>query len=428
MQELWNKDVIALQQRLRRAGVYSVLIGGAVRDALMGRVPTDYDMAAAASPEQLRSLLPDALPTGDTTQGERGFNYGTLTLRCGEVSCEITPFRTEGAYGDARHPDAVTFGVTLEQDLARRDFTVNAIAWDGEKLIDPYGVQADLAARTLCTVGEAKRRFREDGLRMLRAVRFASVLNFRLQQDIVPAIAACRRQLRGVSMPRLRGELQAALLGQNPAALAALLAPDALRFIGLRPPRTWEEDYDTRVLAAEVEPADFDTDSIARLLQPLSAVPCRMLPRWWALLTLLEADKKYVCSTLGFSKDFYRDMVLMDAFYTAPIGKTALKHRAAGTDGRMPLSMSVILQCFTALDDRFAADLADWQQVEAANEPYTFSALAITGSELLRLGFRGEQLGKVLRLLLDAVIAAPELNRPETLLSLAGAARQGNLL
>ena len=172
----WDALALQLRQRIQQAGYECVIVGGAVRDLLRGQTPVDYDLACSAPPEQLLTLLPSAHATGGP--------YGTVTV-CrsdagGVHQYEITPFRAEEGYSDGRHPDHVRCGVSLQEDLARRDFTVNAMAWDGSRVIDPFGGQADLSARLIRTVGDPSRRFQEDGLRILRALRFASALSFAL--------------------------------------------------------------------------------------------------------------------------------------------------------------------------------------------------------------------------------------------------------
>lgn len=396
MKELFDPRVTEVLRTVQDAGFACVIVGGAVRDALRGVRPGDYDLACSADPAQLLALLPDAQATG----GE----YGTVTLERGGLRCEITPFRAEDGYTDSRHPDEVRFGVSLAEDLARRDFTINAMAWDGETLTDPFDGQGDVQRHCIRTVGDPLRRFSEDGLRILRALRFASVLDYELEPATLAAAISCRGSLRGVSLPRLRSELQAAVLGSAPQRLDAFLAAGGLRWLGLRMPLT----------AADTE----GNASVPCSLAPLAGVPCRMLLRWWAFLTLLDADKKYLCGKLGFADSFYRDMVLLDAYFAAPADRITLKRRAAK---RLPVSMEELLDTFCALDARFEADRTLWQEITAAGEPCGMDTLAITGRDLLALGLRGPAIGKRLQLLLEAVLAEPQLNNLDTLIALSNA-------
>ncbi len=400
MNSLFDRRVLEVLHTVQTAGFECVIVGGAVRDALRGVRPGDYDLASSASTAQLLALLPDATASG----GE----YGTVTLERGGVRCEITPFRAEGNYTDCRHPDEVRFGVSLQEDLTRRDLTINAMAWDGENLIDPFDGRADLAARRIRTVGEPMRRFAEDGLRILRALRFASVLELVIEPEVLDAAIRCRGGLRAVSLPRLRVELQAAVLGKAPQALDGFLTAGGLRWLGLHTPATAAESTDT---SAEAAPPAFT-------LAPLAHVPCRMLLRWWAFLTLLDADKKHFCSKMGFSDSFYRDLVLLDAWFAEPADRITLKRRAAS---RLPMSMEELLDAFCALDARFVADRALWQEITTAGEPCSMEQLAITGRDLLALGLRGPAIGKRLALLLEAVLAEPSLNDVTTLIALSSA-------
>ncbi len=403
MNDMFSPAVLQLLRTVQGAGFACVIVGGAVRDALRGVRPGDYDLACSASTAQLLALLPDASATG----GE----YGTVTVERGGVRCEITPFRAEGDYTDGRHPGAVRFGVSLEEDLARRDLTVNAMAWDGSTLTDPFGGQEDLRARRIRTVGDPVRRFTEDGLRILRALRFASVLDFETEPEVLRAAIQCRSQLRAISLPRLRTELQGAVLGSAPQALDAFLAAGGLRWLGLRTPQAPSCAETAPEAAAEPAAAD-----AAFTLAPLAHVPCRMLLRWWAFLTLLGADKKYFCAKMGFADHFYRDLVLLDACFAAPADRITLKRRAAK---KPPVSMEEMLDAFCALDARFEENRAVWAEIAAADEPCTMEQLAITGRELLALGLRGPAIGKRMDLLLEAVLAEPNLNSKNTLIALS---------
>lgn len=172
----WDARALEILNTLERAGHQAVLVGGCVRDALLGREPHDYDAAVSAPPEEIlvacRSKF-KCIPTG--------LAHGTVTVVHSGLPVEVTAFRKEGTYSDHRHPDRVEYTSRLEEDLARRDFTVNAMAWDRSGLIDPFGGQADLAAGVIRCVGEPDRRFQEDALRVLRGLRLAAQLDFRLE-------------------------------------------------------------------------------------------------------------------------------------------------------------------------------------------------------------------------------------------------------
>jgi tRNA nucleotidyltransferase (CCA-adding enzyme) len=219
-------NVRTVCETLARAGHQAVAVGGAVRDALLGREPGDWDVATSARPDEVLALFRHTVPTG--------LAHGTVTIVTGRGEAshvEVTTFRGEGAYTDARRPDHVTFGVPLVEDLARRDLRVNAIAFDPASgaLIDPYDGQRDLAEQRLRAVGptgdvyeDAVARFTEDGLRVMRAVRFAAALEFALDPDTERGIAPALPSLARVSKERICEELRKILVTRQPSRALAI--------------------------------------------------------------------------------------------------------------------------------------------------------------------------------------------------------------
>lgn len=208
-------------RKLADAGHEAVAVGGAVRDAILGREPGDWDVATSAHPDAVIALFPRTIPTG--------LQHGTVTIITGKGATshvEVTTFRGEGAYTDARRPDHVTFGVPLVEDLARRDLRVNAMAYDParRRLIDPFEGRRDIAERLLRAVGptgnvyeDAVARFSEDGLRVMRAVRFAAVLEFALDPDTERGIVPALPSLAKVSKERVAEELRKILASRKPS-------------------------------------------------------------------------------------------------------------------------------------------------------------------------------------------------------------------
>lgn len=199
---------LAVMERLAACGYPSYLVGGCVRDLCRGVEPHDYDLTTSASPDEMKTVFKDYRVIGT------GIAHGTLTVLSEGAPYEVTTYRIDGDYSDGRHPDAVIFTPSLELDLARRDFTVNAMAYSpAEGLIDPFGGQADLDAKIIRAVGGPERRFSEDSLRILRALRFSSTLGFAIE----PATAAALRDLAPtvsrVSPERIREELLKLLSG-----------------------------------------------------------------------------------------------------------------------------------------------------------------------------------------------------------------------
>lgn len=199
------KPVADVMQRLTEAGFEAYVVGGCVRDSLMGREPTDWDVTTNAKPEEIQ----------DVFGGEESFyenQFGTVGVKTGAEEqalavVEVTTYRIEGKYSDRRHPDEVRFSENLLDDLARRDFTMNAIAYDGKALTDPYSGVADIAAGQVRAVGEARKRFAEDALRLMRAVRFAAQLDFSIEEETEKALHAEAEGLSAIAHERIRDEL-----------------------------------------------------------------------------------------------------------------------------------------------------------------------------------------------------------------------------
>lgn len=203
--------VVEIMAKLRRAGHTCYIAGGAVRDIVMGRTPSDWDIACSATPEQMKALFSRTVPTG--------LAHGTVTVLHGGMSVEVTTYRHDGPYSDGRHPDYIQFVADVCQDLARRDFTMNAMAYDpiGSRLVDPFGGKEHIERRLIVCVGDPEVRFSEDKLRMVRAARFAAVLDFDIDSSIVAACTQLASGISQVSAERVIAELARLLAGVAPS-------------------------------------------------------------------------------------------------------------------------------------------------------------------------------------------------------------------
>ena len=200
----------AIIKTLEDAGFEARYVGGCVRDTLLGRPVHDWDIASQALPEDVLRLFPRCVPTG--------LQHGTVTVLLDGTSAEVTTYRLDGAYHDSRHPDGVRFVRSLADDLARRDFTINAMAMDlSGSITDLFGGREDLARGVIRCVGDAETRFREDALRMLRARRFAAQLGFALEAGTEAAIGRCAGLCAALSRERVREEAEKTLLSDRPA-------------------------------------------------------------------------------------------------------------------------------------------------------------------------------------------------------------------
>ncbi|MBR1824306.1 MAG: CCA tRNA nucleotidyltransferase [Ruminococcus sp.] len=205
-----DKDVDEILERLESCGYEAYTVGGCVRDTVMGRSAHDTDITTNALPEQIMTAFSDCkvVPTG--------LKHGTVTILKNNIPYEITTYRIDGEYKDSRRPENVVFTASLTEDLARRDFTMNAIAMDRHgNIADPFGGKADIADKLIRCVGDPVQRFTEDALRIMRAVRFASQLGFRIEEKTAEAVHAMKDRLKNISMERIRSELDKLLCGKN---------------------------------------------------------------------------------------------------------------------------------------------------------------------------------------------------------------------
>ncbi len=214
----------AVMSQLQAAGFEAYVVGGCVRDALLGLEPHDWDMTTSATPDEMKAAV-------DFHSIDRGLKHGTITFVVDHEPIEVTTFRTESGYSDGRHPDSIEFAATLEEDLSRRDFTVNAMAWSGETgVVDPFDGLADLQNRVLRCVGDPSERFSEDGLRVMRALRFAAVYGFAVEENTAQAVHDRKGMLSAVSGERICVELLKMMKAPDGDHLASIVKqfPDVM--------------------------------------------------------------------------------------------------------------------------------------------------------------------------------------------------------
>lgn len=198
-----------------RAGYEAYAVGGCVRDSILGREPEDWDITTSATPAEIKALFPRTIDTG--------IAHGTVTVMLGKEGFEVTTYRIDGKYEDARHPKEVTFTPNLTEDLKRRDFTINAMAYnEKDGLVDVFDGAGDLNRKVIRCVGDAKMRFTEDALRMMRAVRFAAQLGFRIDPDTKQAVFTLAPSLKRISAERIQTELVKLLVSEHPEEMRTL--------------------------------------------------------------------------------------------------------------------------------------------------------------------------------------------------------------
>ena len=372
------KYVIHILNTLERSGYEARLVGGCVRDTLLHRRPNDWDVATAAPPEAVTELFERTVPTG--------IRHGTVTVLYGGSACEVTTYRVEGAYSDHRRPDSVRFTSRLEEDLSRRDFTINAMAMDASLAItDPFGGRGDLSRRLIRCVGDARERFTEDALRMLRAVRFAAQLDFALDSAALEAIAGCAPLCSALSPERVAAELRAVLASRDPD-MVWLMA-------------------DLGLLNAWLTPREGERTHLGAL------------PRCARLAHFCNDLSR--CGSITSTDTFLRSL-RMDT-RSVKICSAAAEILASGSRDYKRL-----LRDYG--EDAVLAAYPKSRRLRAvlrSGECWSLASLAITGGELAALGYAGRELGEELRRLLEHVIDCPEDNRPEILCKLASERIEG---
>lgn len=376
---------------LQGRGFPSYLVGGCVRDILLGKRPHDWDICTSAPPEQVLALFPGSRPTG--------LRHGTVTVVLGSKQVEVTTFRTEGGYSDHRHPDQVTFVGELTEDLSRRDFTMNAIALAADGLLaDPFGGVEDIRARRIRCVGDPARRFEEDALRMLRALRFSAKLGFTIEIETLLAIQEKAPLAATLAAERVREELEKLLLTDAPETIQPLMEMGLLdAYLRDRPGSTalW------RRLRRLPRRALFRWAGFAILLQRLSCIDSTE-----AFLHALRLDSRTIRCCAAAEK------LLREPLPDTPLGwKKAL--RAWDVPG-----VSCAAEVSDALYGGHSAKAL--RTVLKSGECFSLKHLAVTGDDLLEIGLRGRALGEMLNFLLDYVMEFPENNQRELLLILAG--------
>ena len=427
---------------LEAAGFESWLVGGCVRDALLGRTVNDYDIATAARWEETERVLKEASFEVHRT----GTAHGTVTASRDGNPLEITTFRADGTYSDGRHPDSVEFVRHIEDDLARRDFTVNALAYHPERgLLDCWGGIDDLSQGVIRAVGNPEQRFREDALRVLRGCRFASQLGFRIEPATLEAMKATKRGLERISTERIVHELDALLLGQH-VHDALMETVDVL-------------DAVLPELAAckgfEQHSPYHKYDVLEHIAWVVQRSPQTRLSRWAALLHdigkpgafFMEGERGHfygharlsaslasdIAHRLGFSQPFTNKLIVLVREHDTQIEATpkAVKRVLVRLDGDVDL--------FRALCDlKHADDLAHselgakraalskdlarvLEEVIRADEAFSLKQLELSGRDVMGLGVsEGPEIGRVLDACLEAVIDERIPNDHERLLVFAG--------
>lgn len=426
-------NIINILSAINAKGFEAYVVGGAVRDFLLGRDISDYDITTNALPEQIKQIFTKTVDTG--------LKHGTVTVVEGDAVVEITTYRVDGVYEDHRRPKTVEFAKDLKSDLSRRDFTMNALACDKDgNISDYFGGIEDIENRLIRTVGEADKRFEEDALRMLRAIRFACTTGFTIDEDILKSIERKSSLILYVSGERIKQEMDKALMGDNVFMLKKSMP--LLREVFPQLARCFDTEQNNIHHVYNVGD---------HILKSVSCAP-KKLPLRWAML-MHDMGKPFTRSTDADGDHFkgHEEMSLniaeriFDKLKFSNAEKSCIKTMIKYHDYRFAADKVVIKKLLSKIgyeyfeylihvqradamaqsENTMPAKLANldeiysvFHQINSSGEPYLIKHLAVNGNDLMEMGITGNSIGKALEKLQTAVIENPSLNERESLLKL----------
>ncbi len=442
-----KEDVVNILNRLRTNGYKAYAAGGAVRDLLMGNTPHDYDIATSARPEDVKRLFEKTIDTG--------LKHGTVTVIYNKVGYEITTFRRDGEYRDGRHPCSVHYVSDALEDCLRRDFTINAMMYcPGEGIIDRFGGIEDIRQKRIRCVGKPELRFKEDALRMLRAVRFSASLSFEIDDQTRRAIRKCAPLIRRVSGERILEELNKILLSDNPDYFRELHNLGLLQFIIPQLEKCFGEPQRNKYHVYDVG---------EHIMHTVKNTPRDFILRWAALMhdigkpCCASVDSSGIIHFYGHHRESKR--IAVDVLHRLKMDSESIRSIAVLVENHdvrveaLPAAVKrTMARCGAGLFEkllllqqadnmaknekylkeklrRIEAVTRIYNEILAEDQPYLISQLVINGSDLIKLGFRpGRAIGDTLRVLIDEVIINPRLNNREYLLRRAAEIKKGNNL
>lgn len=427
-----------LIKRLLDDGYDAYLVGGSIRNILMNKKPVDWDIASSAEPNEVIEMFLDkkVIKTGE--------KYGTVTVICQEGKVEVTTFRSEGGYSDGRHPDWVHYEKSIEKDLSRRDFTINAIAYNKKDgLVDPFGGIEDIIKKRICAVGNPEDRFLEDGLRMIRAVRFSAILDFEIEENTFNAIKKMAEKIKLVSSERIRDELFKILCSPNPSkGTKMLLETRLIKYILPEIALTVGFDQNN---------PNHDRDVFQHILCVLDRTPNLIHVRLAALFH--DAGKPYCYSTdedgighfyghsdkgseiaskallrLKCPNDLIKKVEILVKNHMSYFGitdKVKLKKliSSIGKDNIFDLislqKADVMCKKNKVLGSRILIMEDTIKEIIDNKEPVCLKDLAIGGNEIRDMGFdEGVLIGEILEDLMEEVLKHPEINIRDLLMEI----------
>ncbi len=430
------QEVRTILHTLQRAGYEAYAVGGCVRDSLLGRTPEDWDITTQAKPEETKALFSRTIDTG--------IQHGTVTVMMHGRGYEVTTYRVDGEYEDGRHPKEVAFTAELKEDLRRRDFTINAMAYNEEQgLVDAFGGKEDLKAGIIRCVGDPDERFTEDALRIMRAVRFSAQLGFVIEERTKSAIRGHASRLSQVSAERIQVELTKLLVSPHPqflrtaweSGITAQILPEFDRLMELRQNHenhSYREGERTLCAMQAVRPER--CLRLAMLLHDIGKPVCqgadeRGNASHEGHASVSASMARDILKRLRYDNATIELVCRLVTWHDAKIGleKRAVRKAASkmGPD-LFPLILEVKAADLAACRDERRQDeenslerlKALWEEISREGAPLTLKELAVTGSDLIRHGMKpGPALGETLNALLEIVLEEPEKNTKEYLLA-----------
>ncbi len=422
---------------LEAAGYEAYAVGGCVRNSMLGIPVNDWDMTTSATPSEMQKVFFHHRTV------ETGLKHGTLTVLMEEMPLEITTYRHDGEYLDNRHPREVTFSKCLEEDLCRRDFTVNAMAYHPKRgLVDLYGGREDLARRMIACVGDPETRFREDGLRILRALRFASVLDFSMDPHTAQAVHHCKELLRGIAAERIREELCKLLMGKGCvrilreyADVIGVFLPELYACVGFSQNSKYHcyDVWEHTLRALEYAPPRLMT-RLAVLFHDVGKPLCytedaeggHFKGHAEAGMELMEN----ICTRLRFDHQTRERLVRLIQYHDRDIPATPtsvkrLMQKMSDEDISVLMEIKVCDRLAHHPDYRELSPAVRRipllvQELRAADACLSLKTLAVKGEDLKRIGVPpGKEMGALLNRLLDQVVEGVLPNEKEALLQFA---------
>ena len=431
------KRIKAVLDKLEQGGFEAYIVGGCVRDSILGNTPKDYDITTSASPDEIKSCLSE-YNTIDT-----GIKHGTVTVVSEGENVEVTTFRIDGEYSDHRHPESVRFSDKLSDDLSRRDFTINAMAYNPKTgLIDLFDGQKDLFCRKLRCVGEPASRFEEDALRIMRALRFSSELSFEIDASTASAIFKMKELLKSVSQERLSKELVLLLTGRSPynvltrfSSVLAVIIPEILPCIGFDQ-RSRYHSYDVwNHIAYSVEySAPLPDVRLALLFHDIGKPQC---------FTMDDEGAGHFINHEKISAEIAEDVLkrmkfptntikrvenLIKYHYITPVDDHKVVRRLLSKVGEEDFFLlAEVMKGDNRAKQSFCFERVHTidsmqnkaREIIAEDQCFKVSDLAVSGNDMISLGLNGADIGKALEALLDAVIGENAENTRESLMSYA---------